>query len=101
VYIALRSDGAKGSGTIDDPYDGGTRNGTPLVLASLTFDPVEAMAMDVGTRHNCFQGDKVCLANVGGPTGALVRGEAYGLDGKFSPMDDLRTRIEDALLMAF
>jgi len=37
VYIALRSDGLKGSGTINDPYDGGTRLGSEL-QASLTFE---------------------------------------------------------------
>lgn len=30
VYIALCTDGQKGSGTMDDPYDGGTRLGLAL-----------------------------------------------------------------------
>src|SRR5262245_48662054 len=37
IWIAVRSDGAVGSGTIDDPFDGGTRPG-PLLGASLTLD---------------------------------------------------------------
>ena len=70
VYIALRTDGARGSGTIDDPYDGGTRAEALLSLSSLAFDPLEALAITVGARHNCSQGDTVRIANVGGPAAA-------------------------------
>lgn len=36
VWIALRSDGAKGSGTIDDPYDGSRREFPAYSVSSLT-----------------------------------------------------------------
>lgn len=36
-----------------------------------------------------------------GPTATPVLGEAYGADNRFSPMGDVRTLIEDTLLMAF
>jgi hypothetical protein len=48
VYISLRADGQKGSGTIDDPYDGGTRPGPPL-SATLTCNRFEFV---VGTQFN-------------------------------------------------
>ena len=87
--------------------------------------------MTVDARHNCSQGDTVRIANVGGPAAAwfnqeftvtplsdrefmiqraspppgppvlLVPSEAFGTDEKYRPMDALRTRIEDAFLMAF
>ena len=35
VWIAVRSDGAAGSGTIDDPFDGGRRAGEVLRATSI------------------------------------------------------------------
>ena len=37
LWIALRTDGQMGSGTIDDPYDGGTRLG-PATAGSLSLE---------------------------------------------------------------
>ncbi len=36
VYIALRTDGLKGSGTIDDPFDGGTLETAPVTATSFS-----------------------------------------------------------------
>jgi len=49
VYIALRADGQKGSGTIDDPYDGGTRLGPAFAGATIAFEPHDVMSY-------CFSG---------------------------------------------
>jgi hypothetical protein len=46
VWIALRSDGAKGSGTIDDPYDGNLQQG-PSIEAQVTCKRAEFV---VGTQ---------------------------------------------------
>ena len=68
VYIALRSDGLKGSGTIDDPYDGATRLG-PELQASLTF---EGRKFVLGTpfAHGLSVNDVVTITNVHGPAAA-------------------------------
>ena len=50
VWIALRSDGQRGSGTIADPYDGSTRLGTPLG-ATLTCNRREFLFGN-GFPHN-------------------------------------------------
>jgi hypothetical protein len=42
IWIAIRSDGAAGSGTIEDPFDGSTRPG-PLLGASLALDRKDAV----------------------------------------------------------
>ena len=41
VHIAFRADGIRGSGTMDDPCDGGTRTGALLALSGLDFNPLE------------------------------------------------------------
>ncbi len=43
VYIALRADGQRGSGTIEDPYDGGVRQEPPIAVSTLTFDKKEVI----------------------------------------------------------
>lgn len=35
VYIALRTDGLKGSGTIDDPYDGSRKSFSSISITNL------------------------------------------------------------------
>ena len=42
IYVAMRSDGQRGSGTIADPFDGGTRN-DPAIPATVSFDLLEEM----------------------------------------------------------
>ena len=65
VYIALRADGQKGSGTIDDPYDGGTRLG-PALSATLTCNRFEFV---VGTAfaHGLSIGNNVTISGCAGP----------------------------------
>jgi hypothetical protein len=69
IYIALRSDGLRGSGTIDDPYDGGARLGSP-VGASVTLDRKEVI---VGTTspHGFALNDTVQITGVSGPSEAI------------------------------
>jgi hypothetical protein len=69
VYIALRTDGQKGSGTIDDPYDGGTRPGTPL-SASLTLDRKE-LIVATPQAHGFANGETVRITQVAGPSASV------------------------------
>ncbi len=65
VYIALRSDGQKGSGTMDDPYDGGTRLG-PALTATLSCNRYE-FVVGTGQAHGLNVGDMVTITNCVGP----------------------------------
>ncbi len=63
VWIALRTDGTKGSGTQSDPYDGSRLPGSPLPLASLTNSGREVTAnFAVGSY---LEGDAVTIAHAG------------------------------------
>jgi len=68
VYIALRSDGLKGSGTIDDPFDGGSLDDAGRLLTGLTNTDTEATATTNG-NHGYLNGEVVTISGVGG-TGA-------------------------------
>ena len=87
VWIALRSDGQKGSGTIDDPYDGGTRLG-PALSATLTCNLREFV---VGTQfaHGLLPGDVgvalVTINSVRGPGLASFNG-TFTLKEILSPL---------------
>jgi hypothetical protein len=65
IYIALRADGQKGSGTIDDPYDGGKRLGPPL-SGALTCN---RFLFVVGTQfpHGLSVGNQVTITGAVGP----------------------------------
>jgi len=68
VYIALRSDGQKGSGTIDDPYDGGTRLG-PGLQASLTFKGRQ-FVLSTNFANGLQPDSVVTITNARGPAAA-------------------------------
>src|SRR5712692_10098047 len=68
VWIVLRTDGAKGSGTQSDPYDGNRLPGSPLPLISLTHSSLpnwEREATATFAVGNCLEGDAVTIANAG------------------------------------
>ncbi len=67
IYIALRTDGLKGSGTIVDPYDGSTRLGLP-VDAEITCERREFAVALLG--HNLSVGNSVTIHGVKGPSEA-------------------------------
>jgi hypothetical protein len=74
VYIALRADGQKGSGTVDDPYDGGTRNGTPVPV-NLAFNAREAVVTVQAAGH-CFAAvQAVEITGFSGADAALFNGD--------------------------
>src|SRR6266487_3285098 len=63
LWIAARTDGIKGSGTLDDPYDGSSRLTPVLSIASLTKgtpDPTEATAV-TADNHGFGEGDMVTI----------------------------------------
>ena len=75
VWIALRTDGVKGSGTEDDPYDGSTRV-TPIIsVSSITRSGTTATA--TANSHGFKNGDRVLIT---GSTGA----DAWFYNGTFS-----------------
>ena len=66
IWIALRSDGSKGSGTIDDPYDGSRRNYAEIGILSLSkggTDGKEATAV-TASNHSFATGDMVTINGV-------------------------------------
>src|SRR5262245_59402186 len=63
VWIALRQDSQRGSGTIDDPYDGGVRNGPNLTGTDLSYDPKEVI-IDTNVPHNLTSGQTVTISGV-------------------------------------
>ena len=87
IFIALRNDGARGSGTINDPYDGGTRLG-PAQSATLDFDPKEVIVVS-GVNH--FAGTPVPIAvlldNVTGESRASYNDISFS-GGNFAILND-------------
>lgn len=63
VYIALRADGLKGSGTIDDPFDGSRRNYPSVGVSSLTKSGLWATAV-TSANHGFATGDMVTINGV-------------------------------------
>jgi hypothetical protein len=66
VYIALRTDGQKGSGTIVDPFDGGARTGQ-LLSASLSLDRKEVI-FSTPVAHGYSPNQSVAILDVSGPS---------------------------------
>lgn len=64
VWIALRADGQKGSGTIDDPYDGSRRSYTPIGISTLSKAVMWATAV-TPSNHGFASGDMVTINGVG------------------------------------
>src|SRR5436189_1124089 len=68
VWIALRTDGVKGSGTESDPYNGLPRYESSISVSTLTRFGREAAAT-TATNHGYANGDVVTISGVTG-TGA-------------------------------
>lgn len=64
VYIALRTDGLKGSGTIDDPYDGGVAQG-PQLSGTPSYNLQEVIAFTPG-NHGYATNDNIIISGVTG-----------------------------------
>lgn len=68
VYIALRTDGLKGSGTMDDPYDGSRRNHTAVGITSLSKSVSAGLhyaTAATSSDHSFASGDMVTINGVG------------------------------------
>lgn len=86
IYISLRNDGSgRGRGTIDDPYDGGTRLG-PALSATLAYTAGEFV---VGTQfpHGLQQtGGSVTISGVVGPGATWFNGSSFTVQQIISPL---------------
>src|SRR5438105_2472092 len=69
IFIAVRADGQLGTGTIGDPFDGGTRQGAET-SGALSFDPYEVIALANG-YHGYTDGQLVRISGVTGPGASL------------------------------
>ena len=79
VHIALRPDGAYGSGRADDPYSGGTLDNPQIPLLSLTRTGLVATATTT-TPHGYVTGQHVQVAGVSGiasTSGPVLNASAY------------------------
>src|SRR6266511_6031843 len=63
AWIAVRTDGVKGSGTETDPYDGSSKPLPAISLTSLTRIGTEATAI-TGSNHGFIEGDMVTISGV-------------------------------------
>ena len=66
VWIALRTDSVKGSGTESDPFDGTPIQAKPIDVSTLTHSAREATVNTGGTSHGYLEGDVVTIAGVTG-----------------------------------
>jgi hypothetical protein len=66
IYIALRADGQKGSGTIDDPYDGSRRDSPVFAITSLSRGGTGDLTATAVTssNHPFVPGDMVTITGV-------------------------------------
>jgi len=82
VWIALRTDGAKGSGTENDPYDGSTRPEAAFLITSLSYSDREATAT-AATDPGYTDGDVITIAGVTGAGAGQFNGSfpIYGKSG--------------------
>src|SRR5438046_2101310 len=72
VWIALRTDGVKGSGTESDPYDGSVRP-KPL-LTGITIVYSGAVATVTANNHGYADGNIVVIADATGVDAGLYNG---------------------------
>jgi hypothetical protein len=63
IYIALRADGQKGSGTIDDPYSGTSVLHPAVTISTLNRSGTTATAVTSG-NHGFANGDLVTISRV-------------------------------------
>src|SRR5437879_10737624 len=73
VWIAVRTDGVKGSGTEADPYDATPTQAPGLSVANLTNAGREATAT-TAANHGYLNGDAVTIAGVTGAGAAQFNG---------------------------
>src|SRR5688572_18321125 len=73
VWIALRTDGVKGSGTESDPYNGSPRYENSISVSSLTRSYREATAT-TAISHGYVNGDVVTIAGVTGTEAKYYNG---------------------------
>ena len=72
VWIALRTDGVKGTGTESDPYDGSVR--PKPVLTGITISRSGNIATVTANNHGYPNGSLVVIAGATGPDGAYYNG---------------------------
>src|SRR6266568_8337825 len=80
VWIAVRTDGVKGSGTESDPYNGSPRQESAISITNLTNSGREATAT-TATDHSYLNGDVVMIAGVTGAGAAQFNGR-FSIYGK-------------------
>jgi|SRR6266568_2772778 len=71
VWIAVRTDGVKGSGTESDPYNGSPRQESAI---SITIANSAREATATATNHGYNNGDVVVISGVGGAGAAQFNG---------------------------
>ncbi len=76
VWIAIRTDGVRGTGTQNDPYDGSVRAQPLISVTSLTrdTDPTIAVAQTGGVNHGYVASDWVAIAGATGTGAAYYNG---------------------------
>ena len=75
TWVAYRQDGVKGSGTLNDPWNGSTGYAPPVTISSLVNnggDLREAIATASG--HSYIEGDVVTISGVTGQSAAQWNG---------------------------
>src|SRR5262245_40215407 len=82
VWIALRND-ARGSGSIDDPYDGSVRIGAVLSGVSLSYNPLEVI-IDTNGPHGFAEGQSVEINGVT-PSGSPLNVTSVSIDKVINP----------------
>jgi hypothetical protein len=76
VWIARRTDGLKGSGTLDDPYDGSTRQSPPVLVSRVDRTGANFREAILATTRSLglVVGDVVSVTGVTGPGAAFWNG---------------------------
>lgn len=76
VWFARRIDGASGSGTADDPWDGGVRIDPPKSISSLVQESTGSLTAvaQISGNHGYFDGDMVVISGVTGTAGDFYNG---------------------------
>jgi len=94
VWIALRSDGNKGSGTESDPYHGGVKFEAPCNITNLEQDIISTTAVaTTNDNHNYHDGDLVTIDGATGTgsefyNGTFVIRSTSGNTFKYDMTDD-------------
>jgi hypothetical protein len=88
VWIAVRTDGQRGSGTVDDPYDGSLTEGPHVSISSLTRlqgagGLYNIARVTTAQTHGLVLGDRVTIAGVGGSPACGEEPEWIRWNGNF------------------